>query len=436
MEWWLVLGLIFGSLFVLMAAGMPVAFCFLVVDAVWVYLLWGGSAGLELLCHSLFDSVNTFTLVAVPLFVLMGDVLFRSGLGPNIIGALDKCLGRLPGRLSLVAVATGTILAALTGASMASVAMLGSVLVPEMERRGYREPMSLGPILGAGGLAIMIPPSSLAVILAALGEFSVAETLVGIVIPGLLMAVLYGAYIIGRCFLQPSIAPAYEVASIPLLEKMRLMLRDILPLGLIVFLVTGVIIVGIATPSEAAATGTLGTVVLVACYRRLTRKVVKEAVLATIGTTIMMFMIILAATAFSQVLAFSGASRGLVQFAISFASTPVLAMVLMQAVVLLLGCFIGPVAIMMITLPIFMPLVRTLGLHPVWFGVIYLINIETGGITPPYGMSLFVMKGVVPSASMTAISLAGMPYVALNIIAMALIFFFPEIALWLPTVMR
>ncbi|MBW8036677.1 MAG: TRAP transporter large permease subunit, partial [Planctomycetes bacterium] len=209
MEWYLILLLLFGGLIILMMSGMPVAFCFMLVNIIGVFLLWGGGVGLEQLILSLGDSIAIFTLVPVPLFILMGEVMFQSGIAINMIDALNKWLGRIPGRLSLLAVGAGTVFSTMSGASMASVAVLGSTLVPEMEKRGYKKAMSLGPILGSGGLAIMIPPSVLAVLVGAIGRIPIGKILIAIILPGLLMAALYATYIILRCRLQPSLAPSY-----------------------------------------------------------------------------------------------------------------------------------------------------------------------------------------------------------------------------------
>ena len=289
MEWQLALLLIVGSLIFMMVLGLPVAFCFLFVNLIGVYLFWGGLGGLDQLIITIFGSLSSFTLMPLPLFVFMGEVMFLSGIAPNMLDALDKWLGRLPGRLGLLAVGGGTIFATLSGASMASVAMLGSTLAPEMERRGYKKPMSLGPILGSGGLAIMIPPSVLAVLLGAIGRISVGKILIAIIIPGLLMAVLYTTYIIARCRLQPSIAPAYDVTVPPLSERLMATVKYILPLGLILFLVIIVMFVGIATPSEAAALGSIGTLFLAFMYKRLTWDMLKKSFAGTLRITVMIF---------------------------------------------------------------------------------------------------------------------------------------------------
>ena len=293
MEWWLIFLLIMISLLFLFAINVPVAFSFLVVNMAAAFFLWGGQKGLDQIILSIYGSVINFTMLPIPLFVLMGEVMFRSGVAPKMIETIDKWLGSIPGRLSLMAVLSGTLFSTLSGSSMASTAMLGSVLVPEMEKRGYKKPMSIGPILGSGGLAIMIPPSALGVILASLARFSVGDLLIAIIIPGFIMAGLYMAYVIIRSFLQPHLAPAYVVAQIPLSEKIWDSIRYILPLGSIVFLVIGLIFLGVATPTESAALGALGCFVLAFLYRGLSWKVLKTTFVGTIRTTVMIFVILL-----------------------------------------------------------------------------------------------------------------------------------------------
>jgi tripartite ATP-independent transporter DctM subunit len=436
LEWQYVLLVIFGSLLVLMASGMPVAFSFMLISIVGMYVFFGGTAGLEQLIVSINTSLTTFVLLPVPLFIFMGELMFHSGMAPLLVEALDKWLGRLPGRLGLLAVSSGTLFATLTGTSIASTAMLGSILVPEMERQGYKKPMSLGPILGSGGLAIMIPPSGLAVLLGAIGDISVGRILIAIIIPGLLMAIFYAAYIIIRCWLQPSIAPAYEVSHTPLSEKLSATVRYILPLGLIIFLVIGVIFLGVATPSEAAATGTLGTAILAFFNGRLTWEVIKKATGSTLAVVGMVLLIIAGATAFAQILAYSGATQGLCNLATGLLVAPIVIIISMQVIILFLGCLMDVVAIMMITLPIFVPIVISLDFNTVWFATMFLLNIEMAGTSPPFGMGLMVMKGVAPpGTTMGDIYLAALPFLGCDLIVMALMIAFPKIALWLPGLM-
>lgn len=437
MEWYYSLLLIMGAFFVLIFMSVPIVFAFFTVNIVGMYALMGGWAGLEQLINSTYGSLTVFVLLPITLFILMGEVMFRSGVATKMIDTIDAWMGNIPGRLALMAVASGTLLASLSGASIGSTAMLGATLTPEMERRGYKTPMSIGPLLGSGGLAIMIPPSGLGVILAVLAEVSVGDLLIAIILPGLLMAVLYSTYIIVRCRLQPSLAPIYAVEKIPLATKLSMTVKYILPLGFIIFLVVGLIFLGVATPTEAAALGTAGSFALAACYGRLTWSVTREALESTLRISVMVLIILAAAQAFSQVLAFTGASRHLVAWASELPVAPLMMILIMQLVVLFLGGFISGVPLMMITLPVLMPLVKTLGYDPLWFSVLLLLNIEMAQTTPPYGILLFVMKGVAPpKTTMGAIMRAAVPFLICDAIAMGIMMAFPEIVLTLPALME
>lgn len=283
---------------------------------------------------------------------------------------------------------------------------------------------------------MMIPPSSLGVLLASIAMISIGKLLIAIMIPGMLMAVNYALYIVIRCKIQPSLAPNYEVAPVPLLKKLEVTVRYILPLGFIIFLVTGVILIGIATPSEAAAMGALGCFILAGAYRKLNWTIAKESVLATFKITAMMFLILTGATAFSQILAASGGSRGLVEFAAGLSVPPLFIIIAMEIVVLIMGMFMEVVSILMVCLPIFMPVINALGFDPIWFGVTLLLNVEIATTSPPFGVSLFVMKSVAPAdTTMGDIYLAGLPFIGCDLISMSLIIAFPQIALWLPSIM-
>jgi len=433
MEWWLVLLFLFSSLILLMMFGLPVAFVFLLINVAGAFIYWGGEMGVRQLSLSIFQSITTFSLLPLPLFILMGEVVVHSGIAPNIFEALDKWFGRLPGRLSLLSVGTGTILSVLTADNLASIAIMGPLLVPEMRKRGYKSPMIFGPILGSGCLAWMIPPSSLGIILGSIAMISIGKLLMAIILPGLLLAVIFAAYVIIRCWLQPSIAPPYEVASTPLSEKLIATAKYILPIGFVIFLVTGVILLGIASPSEAAATGALGTFILAAGYRKLSWEVVRKSILDAVSISVMIFMIIAGASAFSQVLVFSGVTEGLGKLVTGLSLPPMAIFIAIQLVLVFLGMFMEVIGIMMITIPLFMPIISALGFDPVWFGVVFLLNVGLAGITPPFGLGLFVMKASTPSGTTIAeVMRAGLPFLGLIAIAMALVIAFPEIALWLP----
>ena len=436
MEWWVTLLVIFLGLMLLFLMGVPVAFSFLFINILGVYFFWGGEAGLSQLIRSVYRSVATFSLLPVPLFVMMGEIMFRSGIAPKMMDTIDKWLGRIPGRLSLLAVAGGTLFATLSGSAMAGCAMLGSVLVPEMRKRGYSKAMTLGPILGSGGLAIMIPPSALGVLLASLSQISVGGMLVAIIFPGMVMAVLYGAYVILRCWLQPHLAPSYDIAPVPFAEKISMTCKYVLPLGSIIFLVVGLMFLGIATPTESAALGALGCFVLLFIYKGWDWPVMVQSVSSSLRITVMMFMIMTGAMTFSQILAFSGASAGLVQLAVGADLPTMVILIFMQVILILMGTFMEPLTIMMVTLPIYMPVVQSLGFDPLWFGTIMLINMEMATTTPPFGLVLFVMKGVAPpDTTMSDIYKAGLPFLLCDAIAMGLVMAFPWLALYLPSKM-
>jgi tripartite ATP-independent transporter DctM subunit len=436
-EWWLILLLIFLSLIALFLLGVPVAVAFLTINIVCAYLFWGGGLGLRHLTLSIYNSISSFALLPVPLFVLMGEIMFHSGVAPRMLDVLDKWIGRLPGRLGIVTVMGGTLFATLTGSAMASAAMLGSVLLPEMRKRGYKNAMSLGPILGSGGLAIMIPPSALGVLLAAIARLSIGDFLVAIMIPGLLMGLLYTLYVIGRGFLQPHLAPAYETERTPFSEKMKLFLLYVLPLGSILFLVVGFIFLGIATPTESAALGAAGCFVLAFAYRGLNWSILKKAVSGSVRISVMMFIILTGSTAFSQILGYTGAAEGLVKLGTGLELSPMVVVVMMQFILLIMGAFMEPLTILMISLPVFMPVIKSLGLHPIWFGVVVLLNMEMANTSPPFGLTLFVVKGVAPEGTtMKDIYLAGLPFLMCDAIAMAVILIFPQVVLWLPGLMR
>jgi len=435
MEWWGVLGLFIIGLLMVLASGFPIAFGFLLINLVGT-LIFMGPMGLQQMTLQIFSSLSTFALTPIPLFILMGELMFHSGIANNTIDVIDKWLGRLPGRLSLLAAGAGVLFAALSGSTLANTAMLGTVLLPEMRRRGYKSSMAVGPIIGVGGLAMLIPPSSLAVVLASIGHISVGKILVGGVVPGLLLGALIAAYVVVRCWLDPSLAPLYEVARATLREKITGTIKYVLPLGFIIFMVLGLMLLGVATPTEAASSGALATIAVTAAFKRLTWKMVKASLMGTLDISIMVFMIIAASNSFSSLLAFTGATRGLLGVVENLDVSPLVVLIGMQLIVFVMGTFMETISIMMICMPIFMPIVKMLGFDPVWFGVLMLVNFETGFITPPFGMLLFVMKGVAPELSIKEICYAAAPFILIELVTMALIIAWPQIVLWLPNLVK
>ena len=436
MEWWVILILIFGALSILLLSGLPVAFCFHSINIAGALLLWGGFEGLQQLVLRMFASVSSFPLTTVIMFVLMGEILFNSKIFVQIINVLDQWMGKLPGRLGLVCVASATVFSTLSGSSMGTTAMLGSMMTEDMERRGYKKPISIGSCM-SGALAMIIPPSSLAVILATLAQISVGKILLAGVIPGLLMAIFYVSYIILRCTLQPDVAPSYTPERVPLSRKILDTIRYVFPFGAVILVLIGFIIMGIADPTEASGLAVIVVVLLTALNKKLSVEVIKSSFAGTLQIVIMMFVILTGSVAFSQILAYSGATRGLAEFVVGLSLPPMALFIAMQVLLLLLGSFMEQVSIMMITFPVFLPILSAMNIDLIWFALLTLINMEIGLKTPPFGFCLFVMKGVAPpDTRMSDIIFASLPFILSDSLVMILIIIFPQIALWLPNIMK
>ena len=318
MEWYEAAGLMVGGLLFMMFFGMPVAIAFLTINVVGVYLFMGGIIGIDQLVANATTSVTSFALVPVPLFLIMGELLFHTGLAVRVFDALDKCFGGIKGRLSYLTVGGGTIFATLSGSSMANTAMLGTTLMPDMIKRGYKPKMIMGPILATGGLAMIIPPSSLAVLLGSLARIDVGALLIAGLVPGLVLALMFVATIRLQIALDPDAAPGYAAKRATFGEIVYAITTDILPMGLVIFAVVGLILLGWATPTESAAFGTLAVAILAAIYGKLTWDAMIAAMKGTLMVSAMMLMIIVGSTTFSQILAFSGASTGLISYAMSY----------------------------------------------------------------------------------------------------------------------
>lgn len=433
MEWYEALALLLGVIVFLMAMGMPVALAFLAANIVGAWVFMGGERGIGQLLNNGLGSLTKFALVPIPLFLLMGEIFFHTGLGGRMFNAIDKLLGKLSGRLSYVTVLGGTAFSTLSGSSMGSTALLGSLMVPEMSQRGYKSHMSIGPILGTGGLAIIIPPSALAVLLATLAQIDVGALLIAGVIPGLILAGFYIGTIWLQTKLDPTAAPAYDVEPMSLASKIGLLLREVVPMVGVMVVIIILMINGFVTPSEAAAFGALGVLILAAVFRCLTWEAMRKSVTGALKVTLMAYLIVFGSATFSQLLAFSGASRGLVNWAISFELAPLAMLMVMFAVLLLLGMFMEQISMMLLTVPIFFPLAMNLGYDPIWFGLIMLLALEISFTTPPFGLLLFVMKGVAPpGTTMRAIYTSAFPFIGCSLLLVALLVLFPQIALWLP----
>lgn len=437
MEWYYTLILLMVTIATLLAIGMPVAFAFFTANLIFSYFYLGGEVGFVQFVRATVSSVSNFSLAPIPLFIMMGELMFQTGVAGRAIDAVDRLISRVPGRLAVVAVTSGTVFSALTGSSLATVAMLGSSLVPEMTKRGYQTSMSAGPILATGGLAAMIPPSGLAVILGSLAGISISDLLLGGVVPGVIMAVLFVVYIVIRAIVDPECAPAYDQPPMSFKERVVPFLVYVLPLFLLFLLVIGGMLSGIATITEAAALGAMGALALTLAYRSLTVENFKRSMFATTNVTVMIFVIIAGSTTFSQILALTGSTGNMLQLLISFSFDVIPFVLLYLGIILVLGCFIDPIAILMLTLPFFLPLAKLLGIDLIWLGILMMITLEMGFITPPFGLSIFVLKGIVPpDITTTSIYKSVIPFVLLQLLAVILLMVFPELVVWLPDLLK
>jgi tripartite ATP-independent transporter DctM subunit len=437
MEWSLALTLLLGLIFFFLGMNLPVAMAFFTVNAIGAWIFLGGENGMIQSIRNTVPAIGVFSLTPIPMFVLMGEVLFQTNMAARAISAVDRLITRVPGRLSMVAIGSGTVFSALSGSSMGTTAMLGATLLPEMRRRGYHTSMSAGPILGTGGLAVLIPPSGLAVLLGSLAGISIADLLVGGIVPGLMLAVMFAAYVLVRCTRNPALAPSYPVEEMPLWERWRPFVVHVLPLLLLFVVVIGGLLSGLATPTESAAVGSVAAILIALAYRQLTWTNLIKAFKETAKITVMILMITGASTTFAQILVFSGATPGLLSLLTSFEMSRFELILVVILILLFLGCLLDPISMMLLTLPFFMPLGRAVGIDLVWMGVIMLIMLELSFITPPFGVLLFVMRGLSPPEVTSAqIYAAALPFVLLQLIAIALILAVPDLVTWLPDLAR
>ena len=426
--------LLFGGLVVVMAFGLPVAFAFLTINIVGALFFLGGEPGLAQLARNAVQSVTSFSLTPIPFFILMGEVLFHTGLALKAIDAIALLIRRVPGRLAVIAIVAGTIFSAISGSTIATTALLGSLMLPTMLQRGYDRKMAMGPIMGIGGVDMLIPPSALAVLLGSLASISISGLLIGGIIPGLLLSVIFVGYIILRATLNPALAPdtGLEDDGTRGLARLAPFMVHVAPLLLIFGVVIGAMTGGWATPTEAAALGAAGTIAAAVLYGRLSWANLMKALTGTVAVSGTVLFIIVGATTFAQVLSFSGATNGLVTLVQAQGLSSMTIIIGMMLILLFLGCFVDQVSMMLITLPIFMPLVQRLGIDPVWFGVMFLICMQLGLLLPPHGMLLMTMKGVCPpGVSMAHIFRAVTPYVLLSLLVLTLVFEVPALATWL-----
>jgi tripartite ATP-independent transporter DctM subunit len=436
MSWQAAAWLMLGGSTALLFLGLPVAFSFLVINLVGALLFLGGEAGLTQFARNSVGSVASFSLTPIPLFILMGEVLFHTGLAVKVIDGVERLIRQVPGRLAVVAVVAGTVFSAISGSTIATTAMLGSLMLPVMLARGYHPTMATGPLMAIGAVDMLIPPSALTVLLGSLSGISISGLLIGGVVPGLVLSLAFVIYIIVRVKLNPALAPTSAFTEHHGWQKLRPFVQYVIPLVSIFGVVVASMSAGWATPTESAAIGAFFTMLLALAYRALSMSNLLAALRGTAAISGMILFIIVGATTFSQILSFSGASNGLVELIGSFGLSPLAVLAAMMLLLIFLGLFVEQVSMMMITLPIYMPLVAKYGFDPVWFGVMFLICMQLGLLLPPHGLLLMTMKGVAPpQVRMAHIFQAVLPYIAMSLLVLALVFFVPAVAVWLPKVL-
>lgn len=433
MDWLSALILMLGTVCFLLALGLPVAFAFFFTNIVGALLYLGGEAGLIAFVRGSVASISNFNLAPIPLFLLIGEILLQTGVAFKAVDAIDRLITRVPGRLAVVAVTGGTVFSALSGSTIATTAMLGHALLPDLLKRGYSPTMAMGPIMAIGGVDMLIPPSALAVLLGSLAQIPIAELLIAGILPGLIMSVLFIGYIVLRCAANPRLAPSEDVRHLTPRERWIPFFVHVVPLGLIFLAVVGSIFAGVASPTDSAALGCVAAAIIALAHRALSWKIMRSCLRDMAKVTTMIFFIIAASTTYANILAFSGGTDGALKVFASFELTQLTAILCMIVILLFLGCFIDQVSMMLLTLPFFMPLAVALNIDIIWLGVVFLISMQIGLLTPPFGLLLFVMKGVAPPhIRMQQIYAAALPFTILTLLVLALVVAVPWLATALP----
>ena len=435
MEWYWALTIALVILFGLMATGLPVFSAFLIANLGGVLLVMG-PRGFGLFSNSIYQTVTSETFVTIPLFILMGEILFRSGSVEVLSAALDKLIGRVRGRLYFLIVALSTVFGALSGSAVAVAAMLGRSILPQMKAQGYNSGLANFTILGGASLAPIIPPSLLVIVIGSLvNNVSIAGLLIAGLVPGLVLSLMMAAYILVRMRLSPEVAPTIiEGPTVSRREKLKAA-ASTLPFGIVIFFVMGLILLGVATPSEAAASGVVGAAFTSVIYRRFSLEMIWGALKSSVAITSMIMLIVASSKLFGQLLSFMGATSGLIGFVGQLQIEPWMMFVVLMLVPLILCMFIDQFAFLLLAIPLYEPIIRTFGFDPMWFWTLFLINLTIGSITPPFGYTLFALKGAADGVSLTEIYRSAWPVVAIFLIGLALFSVFPPLITTLPALL-
>jgi tripartite ATP-independent transporter DctM subunit len=429
-EWITVL--MFGSLFFLLGLGLPVAFACGSVGVIFTAILQGPAA-VNLVSTRIFGLMTNYLLAAIPLFIFMACVLERSGIIEELYELVYQWMGAIKGGVASATVLACTMLAAMVGVIGASEVTMGVIALPQMLKRGYNKFIACGSILGGGTLGILIPPSVMLIVYGLVDNSSIGRLYAGAIVPGVLLSALFISYVTIRCYINPKLGPPVPIEErIPLRARMKLVVRIIAP-GILIFLVLGTIFTGIAAPTEAAGVGAAGAIVLCGLQRKLSWKGLVQAAENTLKSSAMVMWTIFGANIFVGLYVMVGGGRFVTEMLLGSGLSPWGILLIMQMMLIFLGCFIDWVGIIMLCVPIFGPIVRQLGFDPVWFGVLFATNLQISFLSPPFGYALFYLKGVAPpEISTTDIWKSSAPFMGLQALAVVLVMIFPQIILWLP----
>ena len=431
-------GVILVVTLVVLFSGLPIAWGLTLV-AVGFLLLLKGPASLANVPILMMDELSSFALLTIPLFVLLGAAIGSSAAGKDIYESLHRWLDRVPGGLVIANILACGVFSAICGSSPATAAAIGKAGVPEMIKRGVSPAMATGSICAGGTLGILIPPSIMLIVYAAMSATSVVKLYAAALLPGFLLAGLYIAYVIIRATLNPKLMPKLpkeEVADISFLEMVVLLTKAFFPLAVLILSVLGAILFGLATPTEAAAVGAFGGLILAAAYRSLSWPRLKEAVFLTARTSAMVCWLFVGSAIFSSVFGYLGGQELVEQFFKSLPLNTFTFMLLAQALIFVLGWPLEWTEIIVIFVPIFLPLLDDFGVDPLFFGVLVALNLQTSFLSPPVAMAAFYLKGVAPPHVTLNQIFAGMlPFMGIQVVALALLYIFPDIGMWLPKVL-
>ncbi|KGE01879.1 TRAP transporter large permease [Rhizobium sp. YS-1r] len=435
LPWYLTLSGVFGSVILLTFAGLPVFVVFLLINVAGIVFILGPSA-FGMFSNSLVSTLTSEAFIAVPLFLLMGEMLSRSRAIDELYDAFDAMLGQMRIRLYALCTLVATVMGTVSGSAMADAAMLGRSIYPGMVERGYDKKMSTGLILAGATIAPIIPPSVLTVVLAALANASIAQMLVAGILPGLLLATLYIAYAYIRVLIDPSKAPPLDTTIHRTVGDRIRGLGRMFPFVFVMLAVIGLMLAGIASPTEAAAMGVLATVFVSLWLRSFSWAMIWVSMMGAAKISGSVFVIIMSANLFGQLLSFTGATEHMVTIVEGWNMAPWLVFLMLMGITLLAGMFLGATEWMLISVPVFSPIIAAVGFDPIWFWTLYLINVVTGGMTPPFGMTMFVFKAAVPGSDIIDIYNSTWPFVAVILFGILIMSIFPQIVLVLPQLMR